>query len=355
MMRTAVILFNLGGPDRAESIRPFLYNFFTDKNIIAAPFPIRQLIAGLIARKRSVREAGISYGFMGGASPLLANTLAQADALETRLNAENGGEQFKCFTCMRYWHPLADAVAVDVKAYAPDRIVLLPLYPQYSTATTRSSFQSWDKAARAIGLKAPTSAICCYPFDSGFVTQSAQNIGAALQRAEAATGRSPRLLFSAHGLPEKTVKGGDPYQWQCERSAEAIVEKIGVAGLDWQICYQSRVGLLKWIGPSTVEALEKAAADKMPVVIYPHAFVNEHVETLVEIEIEYRHLAETLGVPYFDRVETVSIGDAFIDGLADMVWAHRDRYGIASDRVERICPKQFGKCCMADPGVRLPA
>jgi len=160
--KTAVILFNLGGPDKAESIRPFLINFFMDKNIIRAPLPVRFLVSRLIAYRRSKKEAGTSYGMLGGKSPLLENTQAQADALQAKL-----GDQFKVFVVMRYWHPMAAEVAAQVQAYNPDEIILLPLYPQYSTTTTRSSFEDWFKAAQKINLEIPTEMICCYRLIKG--------------------------------------------------------------------------------------------------------------------------------------------------------------------------------------------
>ncbi len=350
-MKTAVILFSLGGPDSEAAIRPFLKNFFMDKNIIRAPWPVRALVSTLIAQKRTKKEAGTSYGLLGGKSPLLENTLAQARALETAIKQAAPEQDWAVFTAMRYWHPLAGDVALKVRDWAPDRVVLVPLYPQYSTTTTRSSLQDWARASRKAGLDVPVATLCCYPFEAGFVAASARLIRDGYDSARAAApaaAKPPRVLFSAHGLPEKIIADGDPYQWQCEESARRIAAATGIAGLDWEICYQSRVGPLQWIGPSTEEALKKAAADGVPVVIYPHAFVSEHVETLVEIEIEYRHLAEELGVPGFVRVPTVSVQQDFIDGLARQVVARASAApGIYSHEGGRLCPAGFRRCCQA--------
>lgn len=341
--KTAVVLFNLGGPDSKDAIRPFLLNFFTDKNIIRLPYPLRYLIAQLIARKRSKKEAGISYGLLGDKSPLLENTQAQAAALETALNQT--GNTHRVFVCMRYWHPMSDEVVQQVKNFAPDEIVLLPLYPQYSTTTTRSSLQEWAKSSRKYGLKTPVSTICCYPLGRGFIEASAALVKEAYAKAPQGT----RMLFSAHGLPESIIEEGDPYQWQCEQSAQQIAQAAGLTPEQWQICYQSRVGPKKWIGPSTDEALHKAAADKVAgVLIYPHAFVNEHVETLVEIEQEYRHLADTLGIKWFGRVETVGTDARFIDGLAAMVQSFAGTHKLAPDQKTRLCPMSFKQCCMTE-------
>lgn len=331
-VKTAVILFNLGGPSQAETIRPFLYNFFMDPNIIAAPLPVRWLLAKYISWKRGNNEAKTAYGLLGGKSPLLENTLDQAAALQKTLDERCAADdEVRVFVSMRYWHPMADEVARSVAAFAPDDIVLLPLYPQYSTATTKSSFETWHKAARKAGITAATREVCCYPEDNGFIAASADNI----RKALAAAPQNTRLLFSAHGLPEKTITGGDPYQWQCEETARVIVDALDMPGLDWEICYQSRVGPMKWIGPSTDESIEKAAREGKNIIIYPHAFVSEHVETLVEIEMEYRHKAEELGVGYFGRVDTVQTHPLFINGLADLV---------RTGKLCRSCPPQHRKC-----------
>lgn len=334
--KTAVILFNLGGPDKPESIRPFLLNFFMDKNIIRAPWFVRCFLARLIANRRSKNEAGSAYSKLGGKSPLLENTMQQAGALQGEL-----GPDYRVFVTMRYWHPLAKETVKLVKDYDPDRVLLLPLYPQYSTTTTRSSVQDWQAAAHKENLGAPTSLVCCYPTNEGFIRASAEKIAEAYKSVEQTIHRKPRILFSAHGLPEKIIKDGDPYQWQCEESARKIAEILnrthGLFDLDWTVCYQSRVGPLKWIGPSTEDAIRVAAKDKVPIIIYPHAFVNEHVETLVEIGEEYRDLAKDMGVPVFSRVDTVGTHPEFIRGLADLVRSSSSR--------QKCCPAKFSRCC----------
>lgn len=350
--RVAVVLFNLGGPDKPESIKPFLFNFFMDKNIIRLPLPLRFIIAKMISIKRSKNEAGSAYALLGGGSPLLENTQSQADALQSLLlNREDC--DYSVFVCMRYWHPMAADVVRKVKAYHADRIVLLPLYPQYSTTTTRSSLQNWNKEAAKIGLDVPTALVCCYPEARGFISVSAENIKACYQqmRADHPHLKAPRVLFSAHGLPEDVIADGDPYQAQCEQSARAIARTLDIDGLDWALCYQSRVGPKKWIGPSTDDELKRAAQDQVPVIIYPHAFVSEHVETLAEIEIEYRAEAQHLGVPAFARVPTVSESDLFIHDLAQMAVQHAKQSGIYPALGVRSCPKSCKRCCMTECSV----
>lgn len=331
--KIAVVLMNLGGPLKSEDIKPFLFNFFMDKNIIGAPLPVRWLLAKWISFSRGRGAAKTSYAALGGKSPLLENTEAQAAALENLLRKT--WPELKVFVTMRYWHPLSGETVDKVTAYAPDQVILLPLYPQFSTTTSFSSIQNWHRAAKAAGFHAPTQKVCCYPYQAGFISASASLIHRGLTAAPPKT----RVLFSAHGLPEKTIAGGDPYQYQCEQTAQKIVDAMGIEGLDWQICYQSRVGPLKWIGPSTEEALDKAAVDGVGVLIYPHAFVSEHVETLVEIEEEYREYAHEKGIPYFGRVPTVSTHPDFIAGLAALV---EDR--LKGAEWERICPASFSRC-----------
>lgn len=343
--KTAVVLFNLGGPDAPGSIAPFLKNFFMDPAIIRAPLFVRWMVSRWIAWTRSRGAAGKNYGFLGGRSPLLDNTRAQAEALQKKL-----GQDFSVHVCMRYWHPMADEVVRTVKQEKPAQIVLLPLYPQFSTTTTGSSFADWDRAARTTDMRAQTKKICCWPDDSGFISSSARLVREAVSACIQETGRPPRILFSAHGLPEKIIAGGDPYQSQCERTAMGIVDAMG-GYEDAVLCYQSRVGPLKWIGPSTDDEIRRAGKDGVPVVIYPLAFVSEHVETLVELDIEYRHLAKGTGVPYFSRVSTVGTEPEFIDGLAGLVLSARDCPGEVCGP-DKICGYEFSACPRKKTGER---
>ena len=330
--RISVVLFNLGGPDRPEAVRPFLFNLFNDKSIIRVPNPFRMILASLISRRRAP-EAGKIYEELGGGSPLLPNTVAQAEALQERL-ADLG--QVQVVIAMRYWHPMSFEAMEQVQGFDPDEVVLLPLYPQFSTTTTASSLRVWGEAARALGFERPTRTMCCYPVEEGLVAGYADGVRREYEKAKAHG--APRILFSSHGLPESVVKDGDPYQWQCEQTAAAIVDALSLDGLDWVSCYQSRVGPLKWIGPSTDDEIKRAGRDGVPVVVAPIAFVSEHSETLVELDIEYRELAEEEKVPYYGRVPTVGTNAAFMDGLARLV-----RQVVAGDR--RMCSQQGGRLC----------
>ena len=340
MSKTAIVLFNLGGPDRLESVRPFLFNLFNDRAIIDLPGLPRWLLAQAISRRRAPVARRI-YQALGGGSPLLANTEAQARALQAALNDLGG--HLRVFIAMRYWHPMSDETAAQVAAYGPDRVVLLPLYPQYSTTTTGSSLADWTRAAKAVDLTAPTRGICCYPREPGFVAQIAEGLGQALDQLDAQT--PVRVLFSAHGLPKKIVARGDPYQWQVDATAEAVVQALGRPGLDWRVCYQSRVGPLEWIGPATDQEIEGAGKEGLALVVVPIAFVSEHSETLVELDQEYGELARRSGVPTYLRVATVNEGARFIEGLAGLVRAAlgEDR-PLRSQDGGRLCPERWGRC-----------
>ena len=319
-MKTAVVLFNLGGPDDQASVKPFLFNLFRDPAIIGLPQPFRTLLARLISSRRE-KSAQANYALMGGGSPLLPETRKQAAALEAVLAARRPGDTVKTFIAMRYWNPLTEQTAAEVAAFAPDQIVLLPLYPQFSTTTTESSLKAWNATYAGPGV---SRTVCCYPEGEGWIAAQAESVKGAMARAD----RPVRVLFSAHGIPENLVtRKGDPYQEQVERTCAAIAARAGLS--DWTICYQSRVGPMKWLGPSTPEAIAAAARDGVGVVVQPVAFVSEHIETLVELDIEYAELAHELGVTPYLRAPAVGVAPDFISGLADAVTGALARTGVA--------------------------
>jgi ferrochelatase len=319
MSRIAVVLFNLGGPDSPAAVKPFLFNLFNDPAIIGAPGFVRAPLARLISSRRE-KSAQANYALMGGASPLLPETEKQAAALAAALAKALPEETVRCFIAMRYWHPFVEEAAEAVAAFAPDEIVLLPLYPQFSTTTTGSSLKAWSDAYRRPGR---SRAVCCYPVEDGFIEGYARLIG----EAWAAAGKPgpARLLFSAHGLPEKVVEGGDPYQAQVEATAAAIAARLDFA--DWRVCYQSRVGPLKWIGPATDEAIVEASREGLALVIAPIAFVSEHIETLVELDHEYGALAKANGCPAYIRVPALGVAGEFIGSLARLTLEALQREG----------------------------
>ncbi len=337
-MKFAAVLLNLGAPDRLDAVEPFLANLFSDPAIIRLPWPVRPLLARLIANRRGPKARAI-YAAIGGGSPLRAETAAQANALEHALAGER--DQWRVFVAMRYWHPMSDETARAVATYNPDHVVLLPLYPQFSTTTTASSFAAWTKAAEGCGLKAPTQRVCCYPTDAAWVAAQAEATLAAMVGLEG----PHRILFSAHGLPERVVAAGDPYQWQIEQTAAAVAARLPVERRDWAVCYQSKVGPLRWIGPSTESEIARAGHERVPVVIVPISFVSEHSETLVELDITYRALAEKAGVPAYRRARAVGTAPDFIGALRGLVVRiAASNAAIAAGEGSRLCPGNYAGC-----------
>ena len=333
--KVAVVLFNLGGPDSLKAVRPFLFNLFRDPAIIGLPAGVRHRLAWVISTGRN-RAAQANYAEMGGASPLLKETRAQASALEASLQDHLASSEVRVFTAMRYWKPLTEQTAAEVAAFAPDEVVLLPLYPQYSTTTTGSSLKAWRKAYKGGGT---VREICCYPEAPGLVEAHVRRIEAAFEAA----GRPEhvRLLFSAHGLPQKVVDAGDPYQSHVERTAKAVADRLGPSW-DWKVCYQSRVGPMKWLQPYTAAAITEAVHEGRGVLIVPIAFVSEHVETLVELDRDYARIAEAEGCEVYIRAPALGTEPSFIEALAEMTLSALGRGGI--DPAGAMCAPDWSQC-----------
>ena len=338
-MKKAIILFNLGGPDKIENVEPFLFNLFNDPAILSLPTLLRYPLAKLISKRRTPTAKKI-YEELGGSSPILKLTKEQSVALETKLNQNQTEDQYKCFIVMRCWNPRANDVIKDVQSYTPDEVVLMPLYPQYSAATSGSSIKEWKDICKKNNYKIKTSTICCYPTDQNFINAHTKEIIKEIKNL-----KNFKLIFSAHGLPEKNIKKGDPYQWQVEQSVKKIVENLNNENLDWILSYQSRVGPLKWIGPSTEDIIvENSKLDKH-IVLVPIAFVSEHSETLVELDIEYKELAEANGCKNYTRVSALGINEDFIKAMSELI-IKKNEYKITEDLYppKIQCPSNFKKC-----------
>ncbi len=347
--KLAVVLFNLGGPDCPEAIKPFLLNLFRDPAILRVPFFIRPLLARIIAGAR-VKPATENYAILGGRSPLLDLTRDQGRALELALT---GPElEVRCFIAMRYWHPFSLETAAEVRDWGADEVFLLPLYPHFSTTTTGSSLAAWRDAAARVGLARKVTTLCCWFNDDSYVAATAAIVLRSLTEARRTAKAPLRILFSAHGLPETIVEKGDPYQFQIEGTVRAVVDAmLAESGpgetLDWQVCYQSRATPQKWLDPSTESAVEAAAQDGCAVLVVPIAFVSEHSETLVELDVEYRELAEKMSVPGYYRVPAQNDEPGFIAALASAVTRARDRGpGVCSFAGDRVCPARHRDCPM---------
>ncbi|WP_417623947.1 ferrochelatase [Paremcibacter congregatus] len=310
--KVAVVLFNLGGPDSLKAVKPFLFNLFYDPAIIALKNPLRWVVAKLISSRRAPIAKEI-YKQMGGKSPILPQTEAQASALEELLNL-SGDITYRCFISMRYWTPVSGETAQKVAAFTPDRIVLLPLYPHYSITTTGSSFIDWMKSAATAGLTMPYRAVRQYPDQEKYIAAQVkviEDVRVKLDHPE-----NYRILYSAHGLPEKIIEAGDPYRDQIEMTCRLVQEKLG--NPDHMLCFQSRVGPLKWIEPYTEDAIKQTVSDNKGIIIVPIAFVSEHSETLVELDIEYREMATELGAKDYVRVPAIGCQPEYIKALAHL-------------------------------------
>ena len=338
-MRKAIILFNLGGPDKLESVEPFLFNLFNDPAILNLPSIFRYPLAKLISSRRAPIAKKI-YQELGGASPILDLTKQQSTALENELNKNQNSFNYKCFIVMRCWHPRASEVIKDVQLYNPEEIILMPLYPQYSAATSGSSIKEWKDVCKKNKYHIKTSTICCYPTDKHFIKAHTEEIIKKISNL-----KNYKLIFSAHGLPEKNIKKGDPYQWQIENSVKKIIENLNNKNLDWILSYQSRVGPLKWIGPSTDDVIVENSKIGKHIVLVPIAFVSEHSETLVELDIEYKKLATDNGCKHYTRVPALGVNKDFIKAMSELI-IKKNKFGFNEGLYppKIKCPANFTKC-----------
>ena len=338
-MKKAVILFNLGGPDKLENVEPFLFNLFNDPAILNLPGIIRYPLAKFIANRRTPVAKKI-YEELGGSSPILKLTIDQSKELEKKLNQNNSLDEYKCFIVMRCWHPRAKKVVNEVRSFNPEEIILLPLYPQFSASTSASSIREWENICKINNYKTKTSTICCYPTDENFIKAHAIEINKKINGTN-----NYKLIFSAHGLPEKNIKKGDPYQWQVEQTVNEIVKYLNIQNLDWILSYQSRVGPLKWIGPSTDNVIIENSKLGKQLIIVPVAFVSEHSETLVELDIEYKKLALDNGCIKYIRVPALGVNDTFIESLSNLI-INKDKNQFNGKIFPPInkCPSNFIKC-----------
>jgi ferrochelatase len=314
--RTAVVLLNLGGPDSLDAVEPFLFNLFADPDIFQLPlgFIFQKPFARLISRRRTP-EARHNYAAIGGKSPLLENTKAQATALELALQSD---AQFDVFVCMRYWHPLSDAVVAELKKKGYSKVLLLPLYPQYSRTTTGSSVNEFVRACKHASFQPEIRLVRHWPTHPDYVAGMVAMIEAERQKLPDPDPARIELLFSAHGLPRKFVERGDPYEQEIRATFETLQRHLGWPHIT--LCYQSRVGPLEWLRPYTEDVIrEKAAAGCKQMLVYPIAFVSDHSETLYELGMQYAELANGAGIAHYRVVPALNAHPQFIRALADLV------------------------------------
>lgn len=311
--RIGVVLFQLGGPDTPEAIQPFLFNLFCDPDIIDFPFARigRKPLAKLISTTRA-KKVQHHYAAIGGASPIRRFTEHQARALEQRLTAD--GMDARCFVAMRYWHPFTAEAVAQLRAANCDEVVLLPLYPQYSSTTTGSSLNEWR---RLYHDDRPVHSVETFYRHPLYLDAVVEKVDEALARFPEC-GRA-EIVFSAHSVPVSVVEKGDPYQRHIEETVELLMQHGGWPNRH-RLCYQSKVGASKWLQPSLHRTIRDLAAEQVAeVCIVPVAFVSDHVETLGEIDHEAREQAAALGIKQFEMTSGLNDSPTFIAALADLV------------------------------------
>jgi ferrochelatase len=331
MGRLGVLLINLGGPEKLEDVQPFLFNLFADPEIIRLPIPaLQKPLAWFISTMRA-KKSRANYQKIGGGSPLRRITEAQAKALEEELSSR--GVEAKTYIGMRYWHPFTEVAAAQIKRDGIDKLVVLPLYPQYSISTSGSSFRLLEKIWRDDPSLQPAeyTVIPSWYDDRGYIDA----MTTAIAREIDACDRPERahLFFSAHGVPSSYVtEAGDPYQQEIEDCVTEIVKELN-RPIDYSLAYQSKVGPVEWLKPYTEDAIvELAEKGVEELVVVPISFVSEHIETLEEIDQEYREIAEEAGIKNFRRVPALDTDTKFISALADLtVEADRSSPVLLSD------------------------
>ena len=316
--KIGVVLLNLGGPDSPEAVEPFLFNLFSDPDII--DFPLSFLFRKKLAKVISTRRApGIvkQYNKIGGKSPIREYTEQQASLLEAELNRR--GVEARVYVAMRYWNPSTGDAIAAIESDGIERIILLPLYPQYSKATTLSSMKEWEKEVGQRGLDLPAELVESYFDFPPYIDAFVERIEQGLERFPEERRKNVNILFSAHGTPMKLVRQGDPYSHQIAKTIEAIMCR-GEFTQPHHLCYQSKVGPLKWLEPSTPDMIHKLAGEGVEdMLLVPVAFASDHLETLFELGIEYRREAMEAGVRQYEVTEGLNESPKFIDALARLV------------------------------------
>jgi ferrochelatase len=329
--RVGIVLFQLGGPDSPEAIEPFLYNLFCDPDIIDFPFARigRKALAKLISTTRA-RKVQHHYATIGGCSPIRRNTERQAQALELELNRL--GVDARCFVAMRYWHPFTSEAILSVRQADCDEVVLLPLYPQYSSTTTGSSINEWRRLFHG---NVRVDYVQTFYRNTMYLDSVVEKIEEALHRFPSR--ERPEIVFSAHSVPVSVIQKGDPYQRQIETTVQLLMER-GRWSNRHRLCYQSKVGASKWLQPSLHQTLNTLAAERVrEVCIVPVAFVSDHVETLAEIDHEAREQARRLGFTQFEMSAGLNDSPKFISALGQIVlraMAGKVRQFISADHAE---------------------
>lgn len=315
---TGVLLINLGGPGSLADVEPFLYNLFSDPDIITLPFGFQWLLP-LLARRISRRRSKVAKGYyqaIGGKSPIAELTEEQRSALEKALQKEGN---YRVFTGMRYWHPKIEEALDRIIQEGIRRVIILPLFPQYSITSSGSGLNEWNRQVRKRGVQFDTVVIDAWYNHPLYIQAVIENIEKGKKRFPTDAPGDLHILFSAHGVPEKVILNGDPYQRQIEETLALVKERMGEENI-FHLAYQSKVGRLKWIGPTVEEKLKELADQKVQKILaVPISFVSDHSETLYEIDILFGKLAKELGIPYFQRMPSLNSSPTFIRALKEII------------------------------------
>jgi ferrochelatase len=316
--KSAVVLFNLGGPDSLEAVQPFLENLFNDPDIFKLPF--QKTLARFVSKKRSPKIQE-EYKLIGGKSPLSMWTERQRKLLQNKLLLR--GYKADVFVAMRYWKPLTEETVHQIGKNDYEKIILLPLYPHYSISTTGSSFNEWKRFYKSDASK--LIYIENYFNHPIYIQALNERIDQALQKFPENIRKDVQLVFSAHGTPVSYLKKGDPYSGQIKSTIEAVME-LRNNDREYHLCFQSKVGPAKWLEPATDKMIEELASKgKKYLLIIPISFVSDHIETLYELDIEYRHTAEKAGIENYIVMEGLNDSQLFVDAL----------YELASERMNK--------------------
>lgn len=314
-MKTGILLLNLGGPDTLGAVRPFLTRLFTDREIIQLPGgPLGQAFIGRMIAWSRTKEVQENYRRIGGGSPLVCWSTLQGRGLVERLRARGHDVEFAL--AMRYWKPTSDEALEELKRAGVDRLLSLTQYPQYSIATTGSSVNELLRAMRRRKMMLPIDRIDAWYNHAGYLDAMAARARAALETFPGDA--TPTILVSAHGLPKHFIESGDPYCDHVRVTMQGILKRL--PRLPATLAYQSRVGPVEWIGPSTDQAIDRLAAEGVKdILVLPISFISDHIETLYEVDMLYGDHAKARGIHTFKRMESLNDFPQFLDALADLV------------------------------------
>jgi ferrochelatase len=337
--KTAIVLLNLGGPDSLDAVGPFLFNLFSDPDVVQLPlgFLWQKAFAKRVVRAR-LEESKANYAKIGGRSPILELTLQQGTLLERQL-----GPGFKTYVAMRAWRPNTEHAVAALLADRCDRIVALPLYPHRSRTTTGSSMKELRRVLSTLPSPPPLHEVCCYPTEPAFLDAWADRVRESLAGLPGERRDKAHVLFSAHGLPQSVIDGGDPYLLQIEATVKGVMARLA-SGLAHSLAFQSRATRAKWLEPSTETALSRlAAAGVADVLVVPIAFLTDHVETLYELDMLIRDHAMRVGLNGYHRVSALNGSPLLIEALAALVQRALARPASGS-------PCDAHEVCAAAPG-----